>query len=226
MHERPFHRAANHVQRFLVVSAWFLLVTLPLWWGLVALAPVVANALVFALIALPVGPAFVGALYAIERSSGPDEDRTPTQLYLDGVRQGWRQALVFWVPFLAVATAGVVTTMSGAGDTGVGAAWQVAFALVLVVAVPWLLICLTVVANFTFRSRDVARLSMFYTLTKPLVSLGLLALVVGLGLLVAQTFDWVVAPLGGVIAWAVVTLTRPAVDHLTDHFVTQDAPGE
>lgn len=222
--EQPFYRAANRIQRFLVVSGWFGLLTSPFWLGLVVLAPHVSNALVFAAAALPVGPALVAALYAIERGSGPSEDRTPTQLVLAGLRQGWRQALLFWTPFVTILTAGLVTTLSDAAETGVGAAWQFAFGIVLLVAVPWLWIVLSVVASFSFRSRDIARLAMFYTLTKPLVSLGLVALTVGLGLLVAQTFDWVLAPLGSVIAWAVITLTRPVTDHLADHFVA-DEPG-
>ncbi|WP_342372699.1 hypothetical protein PCC79_00570 [Propioniciclava soli] len=221
-HDRPFYRATDGIAMFLAVSGWFLLLTLPFWLGLLLLAPVVGNAAVFALTALPIGPALVAALYAIRRRGGPTEDRTPTQLYFAGLRQGWRQALVFWTPFLAVVTAAMVTTLTGVADTGAGAAWQFAFALVLLVAVPWLWLTLTVVANFTFRSRDVARLCMFYTLTKPMVSLGLIALTVGLGLLVAQTFDWILAPLGSVVAWAVVTLARPVTDHVEDHFVGGD----
>ena len=71
---------------------------------------------------------------------------------------------------------------------------------------------------FTLRTRDAARLSLFYLGRLPRVTVGALALlVVAIGT-VLFTSDWVLAGLGSVFAFALLYNARPLIADLEENF--------
>lgn len=210
---QPMLRLAERIHQLMVWGIWFVLVSLPFWLSLVALAPDASNALLFALCALPLAPAFTGVLYCVTR---PDADAAPSAIFLRGLRQGWRQSLLLWVP--VVASCAVVLVDAGV-HSGPRLWWLLAVGLVSLVAVPWVWLSQLIAAQFSFRTRDVARLALYYTFFRPLVSLALVAITAAELILVAWTFDWVLAAVAGPLAVLVATLAHPVIAHVRANFV-------
>lgn len=213
--QQPMLRVAERIHQLMVWGIWFVLVTLPFWLSLVILAPAVSNAVLYAVCALPLGPGFAAVLYAVSRQ---DTDLAPTTVFLRGLRQGWRQSLALWAPVVA-ASAVVLVDAGAQPGGGMGLWWQLAVGLVALVVVPWVWLSQLIAAQFAFRTRDVARLALYYTFSRPLVSLALIAVTAAELILIAWTFDWVPAALASPVALLVAGLARPAVAHLRANFL-------
>lgn len=227
-YEGPLQRFAERTYALMVLGAWFVVVSLPLWASLVLLVPDISNAVLFAACALSVGPALTGALYGVRRLDRAD---APGRLFLSGLRQGWRQSLALWTPVVVVsAILAVNVAVLSQQPGGVPFGWTVAFGAVALLGVPWAWLSQAIAAHYSFRTRDVARLAASYVLIRPLVSLGLLALTAALAILVAWTFDWLLAFTGSLVALAVTALARPVFAHLDRTFVhsedAEDDPAE
>lgn len=219
--ERPLGRFAQRVYDLMVLDAWFVLVSLPWWVALVVLAPDVSNALLYAVTALSLGPALTGVLYALPRLDG---ETAPSVLFRRGLKQGWKQSLLLWTPVVAV-TAFILVDIHllVLRPEGVGVGWAVAFSALGLIAAPWAWLSQAIAAHFSFRTADVARLAASSLLTRPLVTLSLLALSAALVIGTAWTFDWVLAFFGSLIGVAVISLTKPVFAHIASHFVAPEA---
>lgn len=219
-YDGSLQRFAERTYALMVLGAWFIVVSLPFWLSLVLLVPDVSNAVLFAACALSLGPALTGALYGVRRL---DQADAPGRLYLRGLHQGWRQSLALAAPVVLIAAIlGVNVAVLSRQPGGVGFGWTVAFGAVALLGVPWAWLSQAIAAHYAFRTRDVARLAASYVLIRPLVSLGLLALTAALAILVAWTFDWLLAFTGSLVALAVTALARPVFAHLDRTFVADE----
>lgn len=216
--ERPLWVAADRIQRLLVIAGWFLLATLPFWLALVALVPHLSNLPLFALAGLTLGPALSASLYAALRLS--DADATASAHFRRGYRLNAGQALAVWLPLVVLVSLGGANVGALRGPDAT--VWLVATAIILAAAsvVTWN--ALALVSSFSFRTRDVARLAVYYAISKPIVTLATLALTVGLLGLVALTNDWVPALCGSLVALALARLTAPVREHALEHFTRAD----
>jgi uncharacterized membrane protein YesL len=186
----PLFKAATTVYSVMVgdvllVLANFLLVLAPL---LVALSAGMAAAsvprsgpgygaqlgLVF-LAFVPVGPSLVAAAYAFNRLLAGEE----TGVFRDfvrGYRSNFRQALAVWLPYLAVLAVVVVNLLLLPGTLDAGNPTRAAarvglLGLGLLVATAGVTAML-LLSRFTFRVRDLYRLSLYCLGAQKRVSLG------------------------------------------------------
>lgn len=119
--------------------------------------------------------AFVYHLLAVElllllhhRSSDPASLR-PAAAFVRGYRLNARGALAIWAVWLAVVAANLFHLSTGG--------WAVLVVVVLAVTTVWMLNAMVILALFTFRLRDVARLSAYLMVRKPWVTVADLCLI-------------------------------------------------
>ncbi len=190
-------RGASTVQWHMVIGALMALICAP---GLVVamlLAPEASNLPLFVVAALPVGPAFAAALYAFEVAA-TDRDLSPGRHFVRGLRLNTVDVLRVWVPGLAALA--LIAANATAGGGWLGSAVAAASLVIALVTVLWLANVLVIVARFSFRSRDVARLAVYYlfrAVSVPLAASSLLVLAGGLALLVGE---WLLLPTASLFA--------------------------
>ncbi|GEL46192.1 hypothetical protein CHO01_13080 [Cellulomonas hominis] len=195
----PLARAASVVHWYLVVDVLMVLVAAP---GLVVtalLAPAASNAPLVVLAALPVGPALAAGLYAWQVAD-TDRDLSPARHVARGLRRNTVDALRLWVPALAV-LAVVAANVALNRSAGLPRALVgVSLLLALVVGL-WLANATVIVARFSFRTRDTARLAAYSLFRHPGTALATASLlVVATGLLVLLG-EWALLPTAGAFAW-------------------------
>ncbi len=207
---------------FLAIDVLLVLACAPtiVVWALLGGDP--AGALWLGLSALPVLPALAASLYAWRKRS-EDPDLSPASHFLRGYRLNLRDSLAVGAPALAILTVLALNiTYGGAlGTASFSAAFLVIGALVLLILVR----ALTIVSSFSFRLRDVLRLSVFTLLTKPLTTLALLSLgvlTVGLMHFVGEFALLIAASL---LSYALWTSEQPVARLLRERFVrSEDSP--
>ncbi|MFD2797634.1 glycosyltransferase [Promicromonospora vindobonensis] len=174
--EGPLSQVTNAIYWYLVTGFLMILTTLPGTLPLLVLDRSAGNAPLVALCLMPLGPAFSAGLYGLRNRAGT-EGLTPARTFLRGYWQNWADVLKVWVPALV---GGMVlgVTLANFGATGVPdwyAGLLLGISLVLVLAC---MNSLVIASFFNFRTRDVARLSVYYLFRFPLVTLGTVSLLV------------------------------------------------
>jgi len=221
-----FTELTEGVYWFLVLDVLLVLAAAPtvLLWTVLSPSPL--SSVLFVLAALPLLPALCAGLYAC-RSWREEKELVPARHVLRGYRLSVRESLSVGAPALLVLALAVFNLgRSGSGGLGAG---TIAFLVVGALALLVLIRALSIVSRFTFRVRDVYRLTAFTLLTKPLstlalVSLGVLTL--GIILLVGEFLLLVTVSLLVFALWA---SERPVLAMIQERFVSpgdasEDAP--
>ncbi|MDR7382872.1 YesL family protein [Promicromonospora iranensis] len=219
--EGPLSRVTNAIYWYLVTGLLMILTTLPGTLPLLLLDRSPRNAPLVALCLVPWGPAFSAGLYGL-RDRLRAEGLTPARSFFRGYRQNWADVLRVWVPAL-VAGAVLGVTLGNFGATGVPD-WYAGILLgVFLVLLLWCVNALVITSFFNFRTRDVARLSMYYLFRLPLVTLGTLSLLVLAGGVVYLATEVAFAVLS--VLWVAAVLRNAAklLRDVEERFTAPDA---
>lgn len=180
------------------------------------LAADAANLWVAALLALPMGPALAAGMFAWRRFVA-ERDLSPARHFWRGYGLNALDVLRWWAPTLAV-LAVIGFSLAHLDAAGVPSGYGVVLVIMAVAVAMWAVIALALSSRLSLRTRDVARLSAYYLAAKPLVTLGVLSLLVLCVGIVLFTSDWVLVVLSGLLAFAVTTTTDPVVRDATERF--------
>lgn len=195
----PLGRFTAGVYWFVVVTALLALASLPGVLVALLLDRSVSNLPLVVLAALPLGPALSAALYATRDRTRAD-GLTPARSFWRGYRLNWADVLRVWAPAL-VALAVIGYVIANAPAAGIGPVYVAVLAGLALVITVWALHAVAIASFFNFRTRDVARLGVYYLGRMPSGSLGVVSLlVVALGI-AWFTADAVLVLLGGVWVW-------------------------
>ena len=186
--------------RLLTLTVLFAIATVPTWALWLFLAPDPSNALLFALGAVPIGPALSAGLYSL-RARATDDGLTPGAAFWRGYALNWKDVLTLWVPALAVL--GIIGWTVGFREyAGVGTAYAIVLGLIALGVYVWAMHCVAIASFFSFRTRDVARLGVFAALTQVRATFGVIALVVvTLAVLLMVELPVLLVALGGIWIW-------------------------
>ncbi|WNB86065.1 DUF624 domain-containing protein [Cellulomonas sp. ATA003] len=218
----PLTRAASAIYWFVVVEVLWVLLTAPGFVAALFLARDASNLPLYALAAVPVGPATAAALFAW-RVFLRERDPSPAHQFGRGLRLGWADALRSWVPAL-VALVVLGTNVAYAGAAGLAAPVVLLQVVLGVVVLLWAVRMLALASSFSFRWRDAARLGIYTLLNRPLVTLGMVSLLVLVAGLAVVTFDAVPVLLASVLTYFLARNENPVLDDVQRRFVAPSPP--
>ncbi|MBP1137401.1 putative membrane protein YesL [Arthrobacter sp. PvP023] len=232
----PLFKAATTVYSVMVgdvllVLANFLLVLAPLLVALSAGMPAASVSrsgpgygaqLGLVLLAfVPVGPSLVAAAYAFNRLLAGEE----TGVFRDfvrGYRSNFRQALAVWLPYLGVLAVVVVNLLLlpgtlDAGDPTRSAARVGLLGLGLLVATAGVTAML-LLSRFTFRVRDLYRLSLYSLGVQKRVSLGNAGILFITAFMLTVTTAGLMVVIAGPVVFLICLNSRPLLTFIERKF--------
>jgi hypothetical protein len=209
-------RATAVVYWYLIVEVLLVVAVLPGALGPLFLERTPANAPLFALCLVPVGPAVSAALFAL-RDRTKAEGLTPAVSFWRGYRLNWADALKVWVPGL-VAGVVILLGLANVGAPGVPGWFAGALVAVGVGLLLWLVNALMIVSFFGFRTRDAARLAAHFLGARPLVTLGSLSLLVLAAGIVVLTTEALFGLLAAVWLGLVLRNAAPLLADVEERF--------
>ena len=215
---RPWFRGMVALYGLLGTTAAFLIATLP-FIAAVFFAPSIAigGPLVLAIGGFSIGPAWVAALYTM-RVYAAQRDIEPFRLFARGYRLGWRQSLLFWVPYFSL-----LVVLAFDLNSGLPTPVYWLLAALGAAAVLWGGTVLVIAAFFSFRLRDVMRLAVYGLARNPRWLLAEAALMLVTGAVVYVGSEVLAGILVAPLALATVVAAKPLVRMLTQEF-TADGP--
>lgn len=195
----------------MVLTVTLAVAALPPLAAVIVLRNSVAGMLLAPVLAWWIGTALIAAVYAVH---GQDlfSDAGLLRRSLRGARGAARDAAVLWLPS-GIAAMGIMgaTTLSGS------APW-------LSILLGALLVLMAVVGSaiagcFSFRGRDLWRLSIAFVVLRPLSALGAACLVLIAGVCVVAVGEWVLLLIGGLFAVLLDRTAMPILDHIRSTLV-------
>ena len=213
----PLARVVSLVYTVLVVEGLVILTTLPALVLLMLLDRDPSNLSLAALFAVPVGPAVAAALYTLHHRRSDLTDLKPAAAFWRGYKADLLPILRLWLPWLAW-MAIVSFILSHYEDAGIPAWWAGLLVILTLAATLWCANALIIGSLFAFRSRDVARLAVYFLWRTPGVTLAnacLLTVAAGVTVLWSEA---AVVLLASVFALGLVATTRPMVAEIQERF--------
>lgn len=201
---------------FLVIDVLLVLSAAPTLVVWTVMSPSVLGSMLFVLAALPLLPALAAALYAC-RSWREEKELLPARQLLRGWRLGALDGLtVGALPLLVLALAAFNLTRAGTSGIGV---LDIVFLVVGAAALLVLVRALSIVSRFSFRVRDVYRLTAFTLLVRPLSTLALLSLgVLCLGIILVIG-EFMLLFTASLLVFALWASERPVIGMIQEQFV-------
>ena len=197
---------------FLVVAS------IPLVVALLFLDRDSSNAILYALAATSLGPALAATLHCV-RKILREKDLDPSRDFLRGYRLNVVGTLKFWVPSVAVLT--ILLLDSGWGSAA-DAVLRAALLVVALLGTLWVMNMLVISTSFTFRLRDLVRLSVFYLGASLRITIGNLATLFLASVLLLYTSDWVLLLCGSLFVGLFALNTADLVTQVQTRFTGPD----
>ena len=170
-----------------------------------------SNAILYAVASLSAGPAVAATLHCM-RKMLREKDLDPARDFVRGYRLNVAVALRSWAPAVATATILLLNLGHLAGSEAATApALRAAILLVALIGALWLTNMLVISTSFTFRLRDLARLSVFYLGASLRITLGNLGCLFLAGALLVLASEWSLLLAGSVLV-GLVALTTADLD--------------
>lgn len=214
----PLFRAAGGVAGVMVGSALLVLANALLPAALAA-APIAGSWLVLVAL-IPVGPSLVACMYAFNRMLAGREGSVYRD-FVRGYRMNAGQALRVWLPYVLVLA---VIAVNLAGSPSLGPANPAAPALRLALLVLALLVAaaglnaLLLLSRFSFRTRDVYRLSLYSFSARKRASLGNVGILFVSGTLLLATTAYLLPVIAGAVVLLVCLNSRPLLRLVEEKF--------
>jgi hypothetical protein len=202
----------------LILELLLLLTTVPGLVPVMLLERDPSNIPLVALCLLPVGPAVSAALYALRHRSSDLTDLRPALAFWRGYRANALGVLKLWVPLLLWLTI-VAITLANFEAAGVPLWWAVLMVVIAAAATLAGINALIITSLFSFRTRDVTRLGLYFLVRTKAVALGnacLLIVAAGVTVLFSEA---VLALLASLLALALLRNARPMVSVIQKEFV-------
>lgn len=216
--EGPLARAAALVYTVLVVELLLLLTTAPGLVVLVLLDHDASNAPLAAVCALPFGPALSAALYALHRRRLDLADLKPAAAFWRGYKLNALGALKIWVPLLALLTI-IAVNLSHRNASGVPGWWSVLLVVVAVAVTLASANALVITSLYVFRAGDIARLSAYFLVRRPTVTLGNAGLLLLAGTVTVLWSEAVLMLVAVLFAAGLLATSRPMLAEIQEKFV-------
>ena len=215
--EGPLSQVTQVVHWFVVIEVLLVLATAPGLAGALLLVPDASNLPLYALCAVPAGPALAASVFAW-RAFLSDHDSAPAREFLRGYRLDALDALRTWVPALGVLTV-LAVNVAHRDVVGSAAAFTPLYAVLAAAVLLWAVRVLVLTAVFAFRWRDVARLGVLTLVTRPRWTLSLLSLLLLAIGTAWVTFDAVVVVLASVLTFLLARGEDAVVREVRERFV-------
>lgn len=193
---------------------------------LVLLMPVLAGVIgpIALLGFLPVGPSVVAVCYAFNRQLA-GEDTGVFHDFLKSYRSNFAQALGVWLPylgFLAVIAFNLSVlpgSLSAGAVTGpVQIAARIGLIVLGILALTAGVQALLILSRFSFRTRDIFRLSLFGLSAQPRVSLGNAGILFVTAFLLVSTTAWLAVFLSGPMLYVICLNSKPLLAYVEGRF--------
>lgn len=165
-----------------------------------------------------VGPSIVAASYAFNRLLA-GEDTGVFSAFLQSYRSNFGQALLVWLPYLLLlAVIGFNLSVLPGSTDPVQAAARIGLVGLALMVCTAAMNAMLLLSRFTFRTRDLYRLSLYSLGAQRRVSLGNAGILFVTAFVLMLTSAWLIPVIGGLVVYLICLNSRPLLKVIESRF--------
>ncbi|MFS0658496.1 DUF624 domain-containing protein [Niallia alba] len=210
---------SNYVYWILLTNIYFVATNAVFIFFFMTLTPSFSNIALYALALIPSGPAISGLLYSMEKLVRTKE-LSPTADFFYGYRSNLKGTFYIWTIILAVFFV-LLIDLQYLRMT-VTPVNQIIFIVVLILTLIWTMLSINILiinAKYTFRLRDIVKLSAYYLFIKFKETIGNILILFLVGVATVMTTDFLVIFIASLIAMIMSFNSRAMLNHIESNFL-------
>lgn len=168
----------NHIYGLLMTNIYFILSNIIFLFFFMTLTPTFSNISIYFLALIPTGPSISALFYSIGKLIR-EKELSPLKDFFYGYKINLKDTLKFWIPLLLVFYILIVDIQYFNANASTGhSVLSVLFLIGIVLLLVVLLNAFLINAGFSFRTKDVWKLSVYYSFKKLKITFGNIGMVI------------------------------------------------
>lgn len=212
----------NYVYWILLTNIYFVVTNLIFIFFFMTLTPSFSNILIYALALIPSGPAISGLLYSMEKLVRTKE-LSPTTDFFYGYRSNLKGTFFLWIIILAVFFVLFIDLQYLQYlQITITPVNQIIFIVVLALTLIWTMLSINMLiinAKYTFRIRDLIKLSAYYLFIKWKETIGNILILFLTAVATVITTDFLIVFIASLLAWIMTFNSRELLKHIDRNFL-------
>ncbi|QDP41420.1 YesL family protein [Radiobacillus deserti] len=209
----------NYIYWLALVNVYFIACNLLFLFFFLTLIPSFSNILVYCLALIPTGPAIAALFYTLTKLIR-EKEISPTKDFFYGYKINFFDSLKNWVPMLVILT--IITMDIHYLNADPTTRNQIISGILLVLFVLFGTLSIYVIsisANFSFRVRDIYRLSLYYSFTRMKNTTGNVGIVIITLFLMFIVSDFLLLFIASLVAYAIALNNQAILEDVKQNFV-------
>lgn len=210
---------SNYIYNFMVTNFFFAAANVVFLFFFMTLIQSVSNSLLYYLALIPAGPAISALLYSMDKLARTG-DLSPVHDFAYGYKSNLKQTLLIWASILTVLFILVIDIVYMRQSASLV---NVAFSAILLVFLAiWVLVSLNALiinSRFSFRKRDLFKISAFYIVKTWKTTLANTGLLLAAAVLLSITIDFLLLFAFSLLAYFIMKQSRPMLKDVEENFI-------
>lgn len=221
-----FSVVTNHVYWLALLNVYFILSNLVFLFFFITLIPSFSNIILYFLALIPTGPAITALFFTLGKLVH-EKEIEPTKDYFKSYKDNFRDTLKVWLPILLVVFILIVDLQYFyAQPSTFNQILAGIFLVALLLIGTFSIYVFSITAQFTFRVRDVYRLSIYYSFKKIKATTGNIGLVILTVFLMNIVSDFILLFLASLVCYFMVMNSKTVMEDIKENFVKEERAGD
>lgn len=221
--DRRLYKIAQNISWFLIITLWFNISFVPLFFFFLFVEPTLANIVWYLIGIIPLGPAIGALLGATIRVIEEDDFSEPGRDFRKYYRQNFLDSLKIWLPFLILVylfsvNVNYYIAIAGGGLSALG----YLFVLLMIILTLYLIPVFLIQIKFEFRFRDLLKLGWYYFFMKLKVTFGNFLIIFIIIFFVLMISEWLLLAIPGVLSYVWVLYNFSIIKDVKINFVKNE----
>lgn len=213
------HGFTNHIYWLAQINIYFVLCNIVFLFFFLTLEPSFSNIIIYFLALIPSGPAVSALCYAIGKLVRENEI-SPTKDFFYGYKLNFKDTLKLWLPMLLVIFILVVDLQYFYLEaTVINQILAIVFLVVLILMLGLLLYIFPINVTYKFRTRDIYKLSIYYSFKKVKITFGNIGIFIITLFLMYVISDFLILFIASLVCYALMVNSKEVMDDIKLNYV-------
>jgi uncharacterized membrane protein YesL len=208
----------NHIYWLIMTNIYFILCNVLFLFFFMTLEPTFSNITIYFLALIPTGPSVSALFYSIGKLIR-EKDLSPLRDFFHGYKINFKDTMKFWLPLLLVLYILFVDLQYfNSNPTTINNILSVVFSIAIIVMTILVMYAFLINAGFTFRLKDIWKLSVYYSFMKVKITFGNIGIVIILLCLSYLVSDFLIVFVASLVCYLFMLNSKEVVEDIKINF--------
>jgi uncharacterized membrane protein YesL len=208
----------SHIYWLIMTNIYFIVCNVLFLFFFMTLEPTFSNITIYFLALIPTGPAISALFYSIGKLIR-EKDLSPLRDFFHGYKINFKDTMKFWLPLLLVLYILFVDLQYfNSNATTTNTILSVVFSIAMIVMTILVMYAFLINAGFTFRLKDIWKLSVYYSFKKLKITFGNMGIVIILFFLSSLVSDFLIVFAASLVCYLFMLNSKEVVEDIKINF--------